>query len=149
MTRILALITAAASSLLLGASPASVSTRQGVYTEAQAEAGAQLYAGRCAMCHGKMLEGTYETPGLQHRFIANWSKAPVKNLYDYLGRAMPQFAPGSLTPDETARILAYLLKANNLPAGTQPLPTDGVALARIMLEPRAISDNPKAVPKTK
>ena len=125
-----------------------MSTLKGVYTAAQAETGAQLYAARCAMCHGKMLEGTYETPALQSRFIANWSKAPLGNLYDYLARAMPQFAPGTMTPDETAKITAYLLKANALPAGSQPLPADSAALRQIMLEPLPATVSAKAVPKT-
>jgi S-disulfanyl-L-cysteine oxidoreductase SoxD len=124
-----------AAPLMLGASPSTTSTLKGVYTEDQAQAGAQLYAARCAMCHGRLLEGTFETPGLQNRFIVNWSKAPLGELYDYLGRAMPQFAPGSLKPDENAKIVAYLLKANAQPAGAQPLPADSIALRRIMLEP--------------
>jgi mono/diheme cytochrome c family protein len=138
MARTLAalLITGAALVVAGATSPAPVSTRQGVYTSDQADAGAQLYAARCAMCHGKMLEGTYDIPGLQDRFIANWSKAPLSNLYDYLGRAMPQFAPGSLKPDENAKLVAYLLKANALPAGSQPLPANSAALQRIILEPR-------------
>lgn len=120
---------------LAAAAPAPVSTRSGVYTQAQAQAGAQLYAVRCAMCHGRMLEGSFEVPGLGDRFIANWSKAPLGNLHDYIGRAMPQFAPGSLKPDETAKIVAYVLQMNGQPAGTQPLPSEGPVLARIMLEP--------------
>lgn len=130
------LLLAAAAVMIAGATaPSPVSTLTGVYTSEQADAGAQLYATRCAMCHGKMLEGTYETPALQGRFIANWSKAPLANLYDYLARAMPQFAPGSLKPGEDARIVAFLLRANGLPAGSKPLPADSMALQRITLEP--------------
>jgi S-disulfanyl-L-cysteine oxidoreductase SoxD len=139
----LAIISAFAA-LSIGATPpapAPVSTLKGVYSEAQAEAGGALYAARCAMCHGKMLEGTFETPALQGRFIANWSKAPLNDLTAYLARAMPQFAPGTLTPDETAKITAYLLKANAQPAGANPLPADAAALKQIMLEPQP------AVPK--
>jgi len=137
--KLAALLISATALLVAGAtSPAPTSTRQGVYTSDQAEAGAQLYAARCAMCHGKMLEGSYDIPGLQDRFIANWSKAPLSNLYDYLGRAMPQFAPGSLKPEENAKLVAYLLKANALPAGSQPLPANSAALQRIMLEPRQL-----------
>jgi mono/diheme cytochrome c family protein len=139
------LVLAAATFSLGATSPVPTSTRQGVFSESQAAEGAQLYAVRCAMCHGKMLEGTYETPALQTRFIANWSKAPLSELYDYLGRAMPQFAPGSLKPDETAQILAYLLKSNAMPAGAQPLASDGAALKRIMIEPVSA----RAMPQTK
>ncbi len=127
-----------AGALVLGAAaPAPISSRSGVYTAEQAQAGAQLYAVHCAMCHGKMLEGTFETPALQDRFVANWSKAPIGDLYDYLARAMPQFAPGSLKPEETAQIIAFVLRSNGLPAGSRPLPPGGVALARIVLEPAA------------
>jgi mono/diheme cytochrome c family protein len=140
------LIALVAAPLTLGAAaPKATSTLKGVFTDDQAQAGAELYAARCAMCHGHMLEGTYETPGLQNRFIVNWSKAPLSELYDYLGRAMPQFAPGSLKPDENASIVAYLLKANTQPAGAQPLPADSAALKHILLEPVSA----KAVPKTK
>jgi mono/diheme cytochrome c family protein len=138
------------------AKPASApsSTLHGAYSDPQAQAGAQLYAVRCAMCHGKQLEGTYETPGLQHLFIANWSRAPIANLYDYIARAMPQFAPGSLKPEETAQIVAYLLRSNGLPAGKQPLPTQSSALRQIMLEPKSLAAPPartalpRAVPTT-
>ena len=121
--------------LSIAATPAPISTRTGVYTQAQGADGAKLYAIRCAMCHGRQLEGSYEIPALQGRFIANWSRAPLTNLNDYIARAMPQFAPGSLKPDETAKIVAYLLKENGLPEGSQPLPSGGAAMARIMLEP--------------
>ena len=119
----------------IAATPAPISTRTGVYTDVQASAGAKLYATRCAMCHGRQLEGSYEIPALQGRFIANWSRAPLTNLNDYLARAMPQFAPGSLKPDETAKIIAYLLRENGLPTGSEPLPAGGAGMARIMLEP--------------
>lgn len=119
----------------IGATPAPISTRTGVYTDAQAADGAKLYAIRCAMCHGRQLEGTYEIPALQGRFIANWSRAPISNLNDYIARAMPQFAPGSLKPEETASIIAFLLKQNDLPSGTKALPAGGPDMARIVLEP--------------
>lgn len=106
-----------------------------VYTEAQAVTGATLYAVRCAMCHGRDLEGTYETPALTGRFIANWSGAPLADLADYLVRAMPQFAPGTLTPEDKVALLAFLLKANALPAGPTPLPPGDEALQRIIFEP--------------
>ena len=125
--------------LSIAATPAPVSTRTGVYTQAQAADGAKLYAIRCAMCHGRQLEGSYEIPALQGRFIANWSRAPLTNLNDYIARAMPQFAPGSLKPDETAKIVAYLLSENGLPTGSQPLPSGGAAMRRIMLEPALLT----------
>lgn len=119
------------------ATPAQRSTRDGVYTDAQADEGARLYAIRCASCHGRALEGTYDIPGLGDRFIALWSNAPVANLHSYLGRAMPQFAPGSLKPEESSAIVAYLFRANALPAGPDRLAADPEQLKSIILEPAA------------
>jgi len=111
------------------------STARGVYTEAQATEGAALYKTSCAACHGDTLAGTYEVPALTGRFVGNWSNASVGTLFDYVSRAMPQMAPGSLSPEDNARIVAYLLKANGMPAGAQPLPSDAAILNRIMFEP--------------
>lgn len=99
-----------------------------LFSQAQAEQGAALYAERCAMCHGRSLEGTHEVPGLTGKFVANWGGRPVGDLSRYVGRAMPQFAPGSLAPDETARLVAFILQANGYPgasvaAGTTPAET--------------------------
>jgi hypothetical protein len=44
---------------------------------------------------------------------------------------MPQMAPGSLSPADNAKIVAYLLKANGMPAGNTPLAGDQAALDRI------------------
>lgn len=132
----------------IAATPAPVSTRDGVYTAAQAADGARLYAAQCAMCHGRMLEGTFEIPGLGDRFIAQWSNAPLSNLHDYLGRAMPQFAPGSLSPDNNSKIIAFLLQANGLPGGSTALPADPAALSRIMVQPADPRLTAGAVPRT-
>lgn len=117
------------------APPTPAGTSGGVYTVQQAEDGARVYGLRCAMCHGARLEGTVETPGLTGKFVANWARRPVGDLYDYLGRAMPQSAPGSLAPQESARLVAFLLKANGAPAGAALLPADSFALRRITFEP--------------
>jgi mono/diheme cytochrome c family protein len=115
--------------------PAGSTTAQGAYSEAQATAGASLYATHCAMCHGQRLEGTYEIPPLKDRFLGNWAHAPLGRLFDYVSRAMPQFAPGSLTPDQNAAIVAFLLKQNNMPAGSKPMATDAAALDPVTIEP--------------
>lgn len=77
--------------------------------------GADLYRAACAMCHGAHLDGNFETPALTGRFVANWAGAPVSELEAYVHRAMPLMAPGTLSPDDTRAIVAFLLEANNLP----------------------------------
>lgn len=118
----------------LGQGPGT-STAHGVYTEAQAAEGAALYQGACAMCHGESLSGTYEIPPLTGRFLRNWSNGSVGTLFDYVSRAMPQMAPGSLSPEDNARIVAYLLKQNGMPAGARPLSSDQAALENIAFVP--------------
>lgn len=112
-----------------------LTTASGVYTDAQAVEGEALYKDACAICHGENLMGTYETPTLNGRFIRNWSNGSVGTLFAYVSDAMPQMAPGSLSPEDNARITAYLLKANGMPAGAKPLPSDRDVLAKIAFVP--------------
>jgi cytochrome c5 len=104
-----------------------------LYTEQQASAGADIYAAQCAMCHGASLEGTFEIPALRGKFVANWAQRPVGHLTAYLGRAMPQNAPGTLSPEDNTALIAHILKTNGYAAGPKPLPADPVALQNIVL----------------
>ena len=126
-----------AGALVLVAMPVKAGTANGVYTEAQAAEGAAVFAERCAMCHGKQAEGTWEVPALKGKFMANWGRESVAALSDYLGRAMPQFAPGTLESKDNGRLVAYLLKINGHPAGAKPLPEDHAAMAAIRIDPLA------------
>jgi mono/diheme cytochrome c family protein len=99
----------------------------GVYTAAQAKIGEEAYAGMCTGCH---------TPAshMGSAFASAWSGRPVSELYGFIRAAMPKNEPGSLTADEYAAIVAYLLKLNGLPAGRQALPADSAALDRIRID---------------
>jgi cytochrome c len=113
---------------------AAPGTSAGVYTAAQAASGATVYTQRCALCHGKSGEGTWEVPPLTGRFMANWGKSSVAALADYVGRAMPQFAPGTLDAKDRTDVLAYLLQINGQPSGTTPLPEAGSLLATMTID---------------
>lgn len=117
-----------------GQQPA-LTTARGVYSATQAAEGEALYKGACASCHGDSLMGTFEVPALTGRFVGNWSNGSVGTLFTYVSDAMPQMAPGTLSPEDNAKIVAYLLKANGMPAGSQPLPSDRAALGRIAFVP--------------
>ena len=122
--------------LSIAAAPApGITTLSGTYTTAQAAEGKDLYAGACATCHGPNLHGSFEAPTLTGKFIANWSGSSVGELHSYVQHAMPLFAPGSLTPEDNAKIVAYMLQANGYPAGTKPLPSDAAALNKIAFAP--------------
>lgn len=95
-------------------------------------AGAQVYQAKCAACHGAKLEGTKlgdKLIGGRGTLVNNSpAKAPVKTvesywpyattLFDYVKRAMPFNAPGSLSDREVYAVVAYILgEANIVPRG--------------------------------
>lgn len=140
-----AALTASAAGLVHAAPPKPApgrSTHDGVYSQAQARKGALAYATRCAMCHGARLQGTLEVPALQGKFIANWARSPLAALYNYIGNAMPQHAPGSLAPADRAALVAYLLESNGYKAGLADLPADPAALGRISFAPHLLAPTP-------
>lgn len=50
---------------------------------------------------------------------------------------MPKNEPGSLTPQEYVDVVAYLLRMNRLPEGSEELSTDVAVLRRIRIEKAA------------
>jgi S-disulfanyl-L-cysteine oxidoreductase SoxD len=92
-------------------------------------AGAAVFAQKCASCHGAHGEGMGPIPRLVGReprtgfpfgqdvnyvkTIGNyWPYATT--VYDYVQRAMPLNAPGSLRPDEIYGLVAFLLAENEI-----------------------------------
>lgn len=107
---------------------------QGIYTSEQAERGSAVYAQRCGACHGAALNGTGEAPALiGGEFVSHWDTMTVGDLYDRVRTTMPQNDPQSLTREEYADVLAFLLKNNGFPTGTQPLDKRSEVLATITI----------------
>jgi mono/diheme cytochrome c family protein len=119
------------------------------------EQGATIYASACASCHGANGEGKppaypqlvggpkeayfdadFKTP----RTIGNyWPYATT--LYDYIRRAMPLTAPGSLTADQTYAVTAYLLNREGLlPAGTS-LDAKGLVAVQMPMRSHFVPDD--------
>jgi cytochrome c len=88
-----------------------------------AKAGAAIFANTCAACHGDKLQGNPAKGIGGDRLIGGRgtlaSKTPVKTvesywpypttLFDYIKRAMPFNAPGSLKDDDVYSLVAYIL----------------------------------------
>lgn len=104
-----------------------VSVWDGVYTETQADQGEQLAVAVCFVCHV-----TQEWRGLARA----WSGRPLGELYQLIRRTMPNDDPGSLSREEYAAVVAYILKLNGAVAGPVPLPSDDEALGRVQIAPR-------------
>jgi len=104
----------------------------GVYTEAQAKRGEALYGQYCASCHGPDLAGGEMAPGLTGgEFTANWNDLSLGDLFERIRVSMPQSAPGSLSRQQNADILAYVLRKMNIPTGSAELSTQTEALKEI------------------
>jgi mono/diheme cytochrome c family protein len=101
-------------------SQTATSTWDGVYTDAQAARGGAKYP-QCAMCHGASLEGSGEAPPLTGRFIPDWAGTTLADMFDKIQTTMPLYAPGTLSAGDTTDLIAFLLKANNFPAGANEL----------------------------
>jgi cytochrome c len=111
--------------------------------------GAPVYAATCASCHGANGEGMATYPQLIGgpkgvfnfasdykipRTIGNyWPYAT--SLYDYIRRAMPLTAPGSLTADQTYAVTAYLLSKEGIIPDSTVL--DAQRLAAIQMPARS------------
>jgi mono/diheme cytochrome c family protein len=126
----LALVTVA-----LYATPFAQTTKSvwaGVYTTAQATRGSDLYTRVCSECHGDDLEGREKSPSLAGgSFAQRWDGATLKKLFERMQEMPPANPAARLQPNQYADILAYLLSANDVPAGSQPLASDKDVLAAI------------------
>ena len=90
--------------------------------------GKALYNDKCANCHMEDLKGTTETPPLTgDMFWTNWETYSANNLVEQIRTTMPEDNPGSLMRQEYVDIVAYILKANEVPfMGDLPMDADGL-----------------------
>jgi hypothetical protein len=66
-------------------------------------------------------------------FIVFWTELPVGSLFERIKVSMPEDGPGRLTDEEYIDVVAYLLDANDYPAGEEDMPADKAALDKIMI----------------
>jgi len=109
-------------------------TKDAIFTEAQARRGEMLYGQQCAMCHGPTLAGIeMASPLTGPEFDASWVGAPVNDLFERIRLSMPQDKPGSLSRQQTADLVAFILKFNKAPAGPRELPGEAEVLKSIQI----------------
>jgi hypothetical protein len=112
-----------------------------------AKEGAEIFAQRCALCHGPNGEG-----GIANRLVvgspANLHHGPFKDnekhatsyypyatiAWDYINRAMPADKPGSLSAAEVYAVTAFLLFRNGIIQESDTL--DAKSLPRIQMPNR-------------
>ncbi len=86
--------------------------------------GEEVFADKCASCHGDFAEGRDAWPVLAGGFDTLADRDPVKTVgsywphlstvWDYVHRSMPFGNAGTLTDDEVYAITAYILYSNNM-----------------------------------
>jgi mono/diheme cytochrome c family protein len=104
----------------------------GVYTDAQAEAGKAVVSANCAVCHGSSLTGGETGPPLTGGvFMARWENMTLADVFDFMSTQMPLGNPGSLSDGDYLKALARILQANKFPAGDTDLKSDHDTLAQI------------------
>ena len=136
----MSLLRAAAAALVLAcaaaAGAAALAAQDGVYTAEQSARGEALYDEQCVSCHGPIRAIAPEVAALlgDHTFRNTWRGRPLGELFEFIRETMPQDAPGTLTPPQTADLVAYILSGNRLPAGETPLPDDSEQLSHALFE---------------
>jgi ankyrin repeat protein len=112
----------------------------GIFTDAQAARGRQVYSRACAHCHLDSLKGDSVSPTLLGpAFFARFPDATALDLVTAIRSTMPQNAPDSLGDQAYVDLVSYLLKANGAGPGASELEADAVALESIL-----ITDQPRA-----
>jgi cytochrome c len=102
--------------------------------------GAALYTRLCIQCHGPEGRGG-SAPELAggrspldsaypDQNIGNWWPYAT-TLFDFIRRAMPMAAPGSLSDEDCYALTAWLLERNGLWPATRPLDAAGLAALRM------------------
>jgi cytochrome c len=130
-----------------------------------AREGGETYARQCAVCHGPKGEGgqaerlvgaepqglapfgpEYETwragrPDVPFTIGNYWPYAAT--LFDYIRRAMPANAPGTLDADETYSVVAWLLAQNGIIADTAVMNAETLPKVTMPAHKRFVPDNRK------
>jgi len=120
--------------------------------------GGTLYKAQCAMCHGVNGEGMAPAfprlsgrdpaaegfkfasdPKLPHSIGNYWSHAT--SLFDYIRRAMPHTAPGSLTDGQTYALTAYLLAVDDVIAKDATLDAAALRAVKMPYADRFVPDD--------
>ena len=104
------------------------------------ETGAALYRRHCSACHGEEGRGgpggelaggveplTSATP--DQTIGTYWPYATT--LFDFIRRAMPMTAPGTLNDDEVYALTAYLLHLNGIVGGNAVMDAASLAAVRM------------------
>jgi hypothetical protein len=123
--------------------------------EGSVQSGEKIYAKKCAACHGKNGEGgpfdalvgripndafPFGTQQGMVKTIGNyWPYATT--IFDYVSRAMPLDAPGSLQANEVYALTAFLLYRNEIVSADTLLTAKNLATINMPAKHRFVPDD--------
>jgi cytochrome c len=123
----------------------SRSVWDGIYSEAQARRGEQVYQRECAYCHQPDLRGGFFDNGVgrapalsgpkafDSSLVERWRDQTVGEMISTIAATMPQQKPATLSVENYIDVATFLLSKNGVPAGASDLPADIEALQRIVI----------------
>jgi mono/diheme cytochrome c family protein len=117
------------------------STRDGVFSKAQADRGRDVFVTVCANCHtrGQFSDGTWRR---------KWEGRTVFDVLESIRTTMPNDNPSGLSDGEYLDVITYLLAQNGYPAGAQD--ASEAALKKVRIEsPSSASDHSTAHVRTR
>ena len=118
--------------------------------------GAKVYLTRCSFCHGKNAEGNFPWPRLAGGVGTLNTPNPQRGsgsylpyattIWDFINRAMPRDAEGTLTPSEVYAVTAFILFKNGTIKETDVL--DKKSLVEVVMPNRYgfFPDPPQSTP---
>ena len=142
------LILAAAVGASASAQAATATIWDGVYSDAQARRGEQVFKTECSYCHKEDLSGGFFDDGLgrapalagkrafDSSFMDRWGGQTLGDMVATIAATMPQKRPATLTLENYIDVATYLLSKNDVPHGASDLSSDVDTLGRIAIVPR-------------
>jgi mono/diheme cytochrome c family protein len=103
-----------------------------VYSDAQAARGAAAYESACSGCHRADLGGGTGPALKNERFARQFAGKELRALFTKVATTMPRNAPGSLGDNVNLDLVAYLLRENGFPAGSEELTAEGLDGVRVL-----------------
>jgi mono/diheme cytochrome c family protein len=111
----------------LTAQSAGRTIRDGVFSPAQAERGAQVFGTICTNCHD-----ITEFTGAG-AYLEDVEGKPLWETFEFVSSEMPEDDPGSLSLEEYSAVLAYIFSIYGLPSGDAELAVDQKSLEAITI----------------
>lgn len=102
----------------------------GIYTDAQAERGRNIYLANCSRCHGDDLAG-FRGSLDGDRFMEGWSEDTVHSLFHRIQTTMPPGRAGSIEDQAYVDIVSFIFSRNKFPTGESELSPEGLDKIRI------------------